>query len=76
MTQNVIIWSKNQCAYCDMAKNLLNQKGIAFEERKIGDQWTREQLLESVPSARSVPQILINGELIGGYTDLVEHLSN
>lgn len=65
-----IVWSKEQCPYCVQAKNLLKLKGIEFEERKIGDGWTREQLLEAVPAARSVPQIFLNGELIGGFTEL------
>lgn len=71
---NVILWSKYHCPYCDQAKALLKQKGIPFEERKIGDGWTKEELLESVPSARSVPQIIINGNAIGGYTELRKHL--
>jgi glutaredoxin 3 len=75
MTQSVIVWSREQCPYCDMAKNLLTQKGMAYEERKIGEGWTREQLLESVPAARSVPQIIINGEVIGGFNELKTHLS-
>lgn len=70
----VLIWSKYQCPYCDKAKALLTMKGIGFEERKIGDGWTREDLLESVPDARSVPQIFINEQLIGGYTDLVKYI--
>jgi len=65
-----IIWSRDACPYCDQAKSLLTQKGIAFEERKIGQGWTREQLLESVPTARTVPQIYLNGEYVGGYTEL------
>jgi glutaredoxin len=65
-----LVWSKNNCPYCDQAKSLLTQKGIAFEERKIGQGWTREQLLESVPTARTVPQIYLNGEYVGGYTEL------
>jgi len=56
-----------------MAKSLLSQKGISYEERKIGDGYTKEDLLESVPSARTVPQVFLNGELIGGYTDLVKY---
>lgn len=71
---NVIVWSKYYCTYCDQAKALLKQKGIAFEERKIGDGWTKEELLESVPTARTVPQIVINGNTIGGYTELRKHL--
>ena len=68
-----IVWSKYHCPYCDMAKSLLSQKGISYEERKIGDGYTKEDLLESVPSARTVPQVFLNGELIGGYTDLVKY---
>jgi glutaredoxin 3 len=68
-----IIWSKYQCPFCDQAKALLTQKGIAFEERKIGDGWTKEDLLESVPTARSVPQIFLGEEHIGGFTELKKH---
>lgn len=70
-----IVWSKYQCPYCDQAKALLKQKGIVFEERKIGDGWTREDLLEAVPTARTVPQIFIDDELIGGFTELKTKLT-
>jgi len=69
-----IIWSKYNCNYCDQAKALLEQQGIEFEERKIGDGWTKEELLESVPNARSVPQIFIDNQLIGGFTELQKYL--
>lgn len=65
-----IVWSKYHCPYCDQAKSLLNQRGIAFEERKIGDGWTKEELLENIPTARTVPQIIIDGKLIGGFNEL------
>lgn len=70
-----IVWSKYQCPYCDQAKALLTQKGIEFEERKIGDGWTKEDLLEAVPTARTVPQIFLGEELIGGFTELRAHLA-
>lgn len=69
-----IVWSKYQCPYCDQAKALLTQKGIQFEERKIGDGYTKEDLLEAVPTARTVPQIFLGEELIGGFTELKKHL--
>jgi glutaredoxin len=72
MTQ-ATIWSKENCPYCDQAKALLKQKDITFEERKIGDGWTKEDLLEAVPSARTVPQIFINEELVGGFTELKKY---
>lgn len=65
-----IVWSKDHCPYCVQAKTLLEQRGIEFEERKIGDGWTKEQLLEAVPDARTVPQIFLNDELVGGFTEL------
>lgn len=70
-----IVWSKYQCPYCDQAKALLNSKGIQFEERKIGDGWTREDLLEAVPTARTVPQIFLDDQLIGGFTELKAKLT-
>ena len=73
---NIIVWSKNQCPYCEQAKALLNTKGLQFEERNISSgPWTREQLLEAIPSARTVPQIVIDGKNIGGYTDLRKVIS-
>ena len=68
------IWSKYHCPYCDQAKALLQQKGIQFEEKKIGDGYTREELLEAVPGARTVPQIFLDDKLIGGFTELRKHL--
>ena len=69
-----IVWSKYHCSYCDQAKALLKSKGIQFEERKIGDGYTREELLEAVPTARTVPQIIINGNVIGGFTELRKYI--
>jgi glutaredoxin len=71
-----IVWSKDNCAFCDQAKALLNQRGIEFEERRIGHGWSREQLLESVPSARTVPQIFLDEELVGGFTELRQRLKD
>jgi glutaredoxin 3 len=71
----IIIWSKYNCNQCDQAKALLKQKGIQFEERKIGDGWTKEDLLEAVPTARTVPQIFIDEQHIGGFSELKAHLN-
>ena len=39
-----------------------------------GEVWTREQLLEAVPTARTVPQIFLEDEYIGGFNELKEKL--
>jgi glutaredoxin len=70
-----VIWSKYNCPYCEQAKNLLKSKNIEFEERKIGDGYTREDLLEAVPDARTVPQIFLDEQLIGGFTELKKYFN-
>jgi glutaredoxin 3 len=69
-----VVWSKYHCPQCDQAKALLSQKGIKFEERKIGDGYTKEELLEAVPTARAVPQIFINEQYVGSLTELKNYL--
>jgi glutaredoxin len=71
-----IVYSKEVCPYCDMAKTLLKNKGIEFEEKVVGVNFTREELLEAVPNARSVPQIVLDGKLIGSYEDLKKHFAS
>ena len=71
-----VLWSKYHCPFCDQAKAMLKQKGIQFEERKIGDGYTKEDLLEAVPTARTVPQIFIDDQLIGGFTELRKYISD
>lgn len=69
-----IVWSRDMCPYCDQAKALLKSSGINFEERNLSTgNWTKEQLLEVVPDARTVPQIFMHGEYVGGFTELQKY---
>ena len=69
-----VVWSKEQCPYCVQAKKLLELKGIEYEERNIQKDWTKEQLLEAVPTARTLPQIFVDEQYIGGFSELKTHL--
>jgi len=64
------IYSKENCTYCVSAKNLLTSKNKLFTEHKLGVDYTREQLLEKFPNAKSFPVIVIDGYHIGGHTEL------
>jgi len=69
----IVIYSKQPCPYCDMAKNWFKSKNLTYTEHKVGTNgFTREMLLEAVPTARTVPQIIIDGKLIGGWDDLLK----
>ena len=71
-----IVWSNVGCTFCEQAKTLLKQKGIKYEERNIALDWKVQDLLEAVPTARSVPQIFVDDKYIGSYDNLVEHFKN
>jgi len=71
----IIIYSKDNCGYCVKAKSLLNNLGLTYTEKKIENFLTKEALYEELgKQVRSMPQIKINGELVGGYNQLIEYL--
>ena len=65
-----IVWSKPQCVFCDKAKNLLKLQGIEYEERNIAQGWKIRDLLEAAPNAKTMPQIWLDEEYIGGFYEL------
>ena len=72
--KKIVVWSRDNCPYCVRAKNLLSVKGLEYEERNISEGvWSREQLLEACPGARTVPQIVMDGLVVGGYDKLEEY---
>ena len=76
----VEVYTKDACPYCVQAKSLLKSKGIEFTEHHI-NAGTRELLIEQLTTRlgtppRTVPQIFIDDQAIGGYTDLVQWFKN
>jgi glutaredoxin 3 len=71
MSADVIVYSTRVCPYCVGAKALLKERGIAFEEVDVtSDPDKREWLVQTTGGRRTVPQIFIKGESIGGFDDL------
>jgi glutaredoxin 3 len=67
----VEIYSSKSCPFCVMAKQLLERKGVAYTEIRVDLDPTKRQEMMKKSRQRTVPQIFINDEPIGGYTDLV-----
>ena len=66
----VTVYTTRWCAYCVRAKALLKSRGIEFDEVSLdGDPAFRRKLNERT-GGWTVPQILIDGEPVGGYTEL------
>lgn len=70
---DIKIYSTTWCGPCKNAKSLLNQRGIKYQDIDIEkENMSREDLFNLV-GGRTVPQIIIDGNRIGGFEDLVEY---
>lgn len=67
----VEMYTKGYCGYCFAAKRLLAQRGIEYKEIPVDTDAELQQEMMKRSGRRTVPQIFINGESIGGYDDLV-----
>jgi glutaredoxin 3 len=70
----VRIYTMRWCGYCHRAKALLDAEGIAYEEVGLDDEPGFRAMLMDLTGGWTVPQILIDGNPIGGYTELVRLL--
>jgi glutaredoxin 3 len=60
------------CPYCVAAKNLLKQRGLDYTEIRVDtDPARRDEMLARTGGRRTVPQIFVNGVMVGGFDDLV-----
>ena len=66
------IYTKSTCPACDMAKKILKDKGAAFTEFLMDDKLEELNQLKARTGLQTVPQIFINGEMIGGCSDLMK----
>ncbi|MDZ7956498.1 MAG: glutaredoxin 3 [Aulosira sp. DedQUE10] len=71
MAAKVEIYTWRTCPFCIRAKNLLNKKGVEFIEYSIdGDEVARAKMAQRANGRRSLPQIFINDDHIGGCDDI------
>ena len=67
----VEIYTKDHCIWCDRAKGLLNAHSIDFEEFDLSNDKERAQFYEKLgDNVKTVPQVFINDQRVGGYQDL------
>jgi glutaredoxin 3 len=68
------IYSKPDCPYCVQAENLCKQNAILIDYKKymLDEDFTRDDLFEKFPTARTFPQITLDGESIGGFMEFKE----
>ncbi|MCK6598831.1 MAG: glutathione S-transferase N-terminal domain-containing protein [Bdellovibrionaceae bacterium] len=69
-TAKIIIYTKDPCPFCVRAINLLNEKKLTYQEIDLTDKPEEIQKIKDETGWRTVPIILINDQVVGGYTDL------
>jgi glutaredoxin 3 len=66
----VVVYSTRWCGYCVRAKALLDGKGVEYEEILLDDDPAYRQRLHDLTGGWTVPQVVIDGEPVGGYAEL------
>lgn len=69
------IYSKNNCTFCEQAKQILKLHNKQFIEYKLDEDFTREILLSKFPEAKTFPIVVLDGFNIGGFEQLKRHLT-
>ena len=73
----ITIYSKNNCVFCNKAKHLVKSLGLTYEEKKMEEFDSPQAMLEDIgKQVRTMPQIKIDGKLVGGYNQLVEYFAD
>lgn len=70
------IWGKPMCPSCTKAKQLCETRKFEFVYKELDKDFTREQVFETFPGARTFPQIKVNGTNIGGYEQFVSYIED
>ena len=70
MTAQVTIYSSDLCGFCFRAKRLLDSKQVAYEEINVDGNMEKRREMMTMTGARTVPQIIINGQSVGGCDEL------
>ena len=70
----ITIFGKPNCPFCDKAKTVCEMRGLEYEYKLVDKDFTKEELFEQFPTARTFPQIKVNGSAIGGYSDFEQYL--
>jgi glutaredoxin len=68
------IWGKPSCPYCERAIALCESRNLNYVYKQLDVDFTRNEILENFPGARTFPQIVVGGTKIGGYDQLGSYL--
>lgn len=75
--KDITVYTKQNCVYCVKAKSLLKGLGLTYTEKKLEEFSSVDEMIKDIgKKVRAMPQIKIDGELVGGYNQLIEYFNN
>ena len=75
----IVIYSKANCQFCTKAKHMIKSLGLEYTEKSLEKDFDSDpsKMMEDIGKpVRTMPQIKIDGNLVGGYNQLVEHFAD
>ena len=70
------VWGKENCVFCSRAKSLCETRQYEYTYKQLDVDFTREQVFEVFPNARTFPQITVGGKAVGGYDEFIKYLED
>jgi glutaredoxin-like protein len=74
MPETIAVVARDGCPHCARARKMLEERGYSYEEIQVGRDISQHSL-RGLTGSGSVPQIFINGKLVGGADDLQNYIS-
>jgi glutaredoxin len=68
------IYGRDNCNYCKLAVELMNMTGMNYAYSTVGEDIGINEIREQFPNAKTVPIVEVNGEWIGGFTELKQYI--
>lgn len=70
---DIVVYGKPSCPFCQLTRGYLNERGLAFTYKELGKDYEVRDLQRLIPGVKTVPQVFVDGQLIGGYEDVKHH---
>lgn len=70
------LYTKDKCPFCVRAKTALTERALEYQSFELGKDFSREEIKEKFPNAKTYPIILLDDQMIGGYDNLMDHLNS
>jgi len=78
MAEHFYVYGRTDCTFCKMTETLLAECDKSYTYFNLGEHFTRDELLEKFPDAKTYPQIVVHNSghetYIGGFTQLEEYI--